>query len=1241
MQYTTKLGSRSTRTLKTIAFILGVGLYAPANANPERLKLEGNLLRLVSFNAADSLKIDRNGETITATVTVEGTTASYDFSQSDVHQINFVGLQSASQIVNNTNIPVETTAYSSHYPAMYEMEAIHNLVQISDVTHTSVQSGNWSNPDTWVGGEVPITGARVHIAMGHVVNVDDIIAEELATIRVDGTLRFQADVDTQLSVDTIIGIGDHMTGHGSLIEMGTRANPIAPNVSARIIITDHNGGLDSTNKFSPDYDFHRIGQGLITHGRFVAHGAVKTGTATAAVDPMAGDTTLVLDEVPVGWKVGDHIVIAGTRPGNSVNTHEERTIASIDLSSGIVTLDTALTINHDTPEHNKVGLVLKVHIINTTRNVSIETAAGNWETTGVDEDSEFIYQRGRVDLFDLRGHVMFMHSNNVDAQYVGYYGLGRTNKSFDLSDTHYDTNGNVIGNTGLNTRARYSMHFHVGGTLGDPAIIHGSSVVSTPGWGFVNHSSFVHMTDNVAFDALGASFATEAGNEAGSFIGNTSIFSAPDTFKGGGNQDNAHFGGGGFGFWFTGAAVTIEDNVASGYRNGAFGSASKGVEQRQDGSIYNAGGGLLVPNRIVKGYSSDTLGSTQLSKVPFNSFNRNTAYNGARFAQSFSAHSWWHNNSLFGTHINDLLAWRVLFGIRVNYSSHFVFNNPVMINDVITTSLTQSTPATLIEGNFQHVRVLNPHVEGAHTGLFVTQGGAEGATSIRTIEGGYFNKVDFAIVDTRLDDAPPVIDLSAITFTGVGYTDPAVMVNFNDTPLADNSSNIPPVAVDDVFDVYPKGTELPVITNDTDVDGVIVAGMGTSLLVQNYTQGEHGRVTLANIGESLFYKPENGFIGQDTFSYTISDGFEGLSTATVTVNISPNPLLQNDDVVADINTLLVVDVLANDDSSYQALFLDAVGTAENGSTSINSDGKVVYQPDTGFEGIDTFTYTASNESGSSTATVNVTVIAGILMETWTGIGGNTIAHLTSSLSYPNSPNETTHLDLFEAPTNVGDHLGRRISGWLVPEQTGDYTFWIASDDNGELYLSSNQSQENTVLIANVPGWSSSRQWTKFAEQQSTPVYLVAGQHYYIKGLTKEATGGDNLAVAWAGPGIGASPAVIESRFMRKTDSPVNSVPPLAPTNLTATVQFNGSGKNKLKTVTLSWMDNSNNETEFVIERCEETGKGKSKTCLFFVLDTVSANTTSFEDVPITGVFKYRVKARNTNDDSGYTNEVKI
>jgi PKD repeat protein len=103
-----------------------------------------------------------------------------------------------------------------------------------------------------------------------------------------------------------------------------------------------------------------------------------------------------------------------------------------------------------------------------------------------------------------------------------------------------------------------------------------------------------------------------------------------------------------------------------------------------------------------------------------------------------------------------------------------------------------------------------------------------------------------------------------------------------------------------------------------------------------------------------------------------------------------------------------------------------------------------------------------------------------------------------------------------------------------------------------------------------------------------------------------------------------------------------SLLPAAPTNLTTSVQSSGRGKKKVITdVQLDWSDNSSNEDVFVIEHCEETGKGKNKACIFAEFAFVGANSTSFSDSPGSGRHKYRVKARNAQGDSAYTNEVKI
>jgi hypothetical protein len=143
--------------------------------------------------------------------------------------------------------------------------------------------------------------------------------------------------------------------------------------------------------------------------------------------------------------------------------------------------------------------------------------------------------------------------------------------------------------------------------------------------------------------------------------------------------------------------------------------------------------------------------------------------------------------------------------------------------------------------------------------------------------------------------------------------------------------------------------------------------------------------------------------------------------------------------------------------------------------------------------------------------------AGVLREVYTGIVGAAVADLTNSPSFPDGPSLVEALPTFEAPTDVDDYYGQRLTAYIFPPTTGNYIFWIASDDGSALYLSTDSSPSNKRLIADVPGWTASREWTKYAEQTSAPIPLVGGQRYYIEALMKENAGGDNLAVRWQLP----------------------------------------------------------------------------------------------------------------------------
>jgi len=102
---------------------------------------------------------------------------------------------------------------------------------------------------------------------------------------------------------------------------------------------------------------------------------------------------------------------------------------------------------------------------------------------------------------------------------------------------------------------------------------------------------------------------------------------------------------------------------------------------------------------------------------------------------------------------------------------------------------------------------------------------------------------------------------------------------------------------------------------------------------------------------------------------------------------------------------------------------------------------------------------------------------------------------------------------------LGSNYVARLSGWLTVPQTGSYTFYLASDDYGSLFLSPDEQMANAVQIAEVPGWTNAQEWTTYPQQRASPVALKEGQMVAIFAVMQQGGGGDNLAIGWSGPGI--------------------------------------------------------------------------------------------------------------------------
>lgn len=152
-------------------------------------------------------------------------------------------------------------------------------------------------------------------------------------------------------------------------------------------------------------------------------------------------------------------------------------------------------------------------------------------------------------------------------------------------------------------------------------------------------------------------------------------------------------------------------------------------------------------------------------------------------------------------------------------------------------------------------------------------------------------------------------------------------------------------------------------------------------------------------------------------------------------------------------------------------------------------------------------------------------------ETWTGITGDTVASLTGNANYPNNPTKVEFWNSFQMPTiNWADYYGTRVRALVYPPTTGSYTFWIASDDNGQLLVSTDATAANASVAASISSWVNPNTWTTYSSQKSTSRVLTAGNAYYIEAIQKEHAGGDHLSIAWSGPGI-SGPVVIAGQYL--------------------------------------------------------------------------------------------------------------
>ncbi len=141
----------------------------------------------------------------------------------------------------------------------------------------------------------------------------------------------------------------------------------------------------------------------------------------------------------------------------------------------------------------------------------------------------------------------------------------------------------------------------------------------------------------------------------------------------------------------------------------------------------------------------------------------------------------------------------------------------------------------------------------------------------------------------------------------------------------------------------------------------------------------HG--TLSGIAPNLVYHPDTGYSGPDSFTFRVSNGTaqsaEATIAMTVTSSVPPPPVAVDHSYTTQAATPLSVAApgVLDGATGPPGVPLTAllVNGPAHGMLDLHSDGSFTYAPAVGFNGVDRFTYQASDDAVSNVATVTLTV----------------------------------------------------------------------------------------------------------------------------------------------------------------------------------------------------------------------------------------------------------------------------
>jgi mannan endo-1,4-beta-mannosidase len=132
---------------------------------------------------------------------------------------------------------------------------------------------------------------------------------------------------------------------------------------------------------------------------------------------------------------------------------------------------------------------------------------------------------------------------------------------------------------------------------------------------------------------------------------------------------------------------------------------------------------------------------------------------------------------------------------------------------------------------------------------------------------------------------------------------------------------------------------------------------------------------------------------------------------------------------------------------------------------------------------------------------------GLLRQWWTG-----------PIDATDAPDQSEVLGkALETPVALVTNFSARITGVLIPPQTGSYQFWLAGGGVAELALSTNDLPAGKLTICKLTRETPYQKWPHTSEAASMAVTLSAGEKYYFEIQQHQENGSTQLHVRWQLP----------------------------------------------------------------------------------------------------------------------------